>query len=88
MPFIRVTDVVQKQVVDLNVAHIVGFTPATGREQTGSLVTLANGDVYHVEDTPRSLRGYIKKAEGTLPEPKDEVQVVTSNLPEWEYAKP
>lgn len=74
MPFIRVTDVQQNQVVDLNIAHIVAFTPAN-RNQQGSFVTLNNGDVYHVEDTPRSLRGYIKKAEGTLPEPKDEVVV-------------
>lgn len=75
MPFIRVTDVRDKQVVDLNINHIVAFTPAIGRDLQGSLITLNNGDVYHVEDTPRSLRGYIKKAEGTLPEPKDEIVV-------------
>ena len=88
MPFIRVTDVKQKQVVDLNIAHIVGFTPAH-RDLSGSFITLINGEIYHVEDTPRSLRGYIKKAEGTLPEPKDEhTQVIASDMPNLAFLKP
>lgn len=80
MPFIRVTDAQQKQVVDVNIAHIVAFTPAAGRDPQGSFITLNNGVIYHVEDTPRSLRGYIKKAEGTLPlpEPKDELSLESS----------
>lgn len=68
MPFIRVTDVQSKQVIDLNIAHIVAFTPVGGTKAKGSLVSIDNGESYHVEDETRQIRGYIMRAEGTLPE--------------------
>lgn len=69
MPFIRVTEVKTKQVNDINVNRIISFYERTGDKFT--TIHLEGGLDLHVEDEPRQLRGYIKKAEGTLPVKKE-----------------
>jgi hypothetical protein len=67
MTYIRVVDNDTNLKVDLNTAHIVGFAPATdsdGAVTSGTHISLSNGGVYHVSDTPRSVRGFINKATG------------------------
>lgn len=61
MTYIRVVDHETKLKVDLNTAHIVAFAPA---DDSGTLISLVNGVSYHVSDTPRSVRGYVRKAQG------------------------
>lgn len=61
MTYIRVVDHETKLKVDLNTDHIVAFAPA---DDSGTLISLVNGVSYHVSDTPRSVRGYVRKAKG------------------------
>ena len=61
MTYIRVVDHETKLKVDLNTDHIVAFAPA---DDSGTLISLVNGVSYHVSDTPRSVRGYVRKAQG------------------------
>lgn len=63
MTFIRVTDAASKTKFDVNSVHITSHTPFG----EGSKIRLADGEVYSVLDTPRSIRSYIKKAQGNLP---------------------
>lgn len=64
MSFIKVTDKLTNTLVDINSAHIVGFAALPESEGKGSAVSMHNGDVYKVTDTCRSLRSFIKKAQG------------------------
>lgn len=66
MSFIRVTLKADGSKVELNINHVTHFSVASTGE--GSSIVLANGDVLQVTDTVRSLRGYVKKAQGVLPE--------------------
>lgn len=66
MPFIRVTDTQTKAIVDLNINKIIKFEVRPGSKFT--TIDLDDNWCIHVDDEPRQLRGYIKKAEGTLPE--------------------
>ncbi len=67
MSFIRVTDAKSGERIDLNSDHIQAFR-GLGDGQ-GSQIALADGTNYNVKDSARSLRGYIKKAQGGIPEP-------------------
>lgn len=71
MSFIRVTLRNEKKTkVDLNSAHIVHYhAGSNGGAEVGSDVTLLNDDILTVNESPRQLRGFIKKAQGTLPAP-------------------
>lgn len=64
MPFIRVTRTCDKVVIDINTASILQFYPASGNTR----IDLQDNISHDIVDEPRQLRGYIKKAEGTLPE--------------------
>lgn len=61
MTYIRVVDHETKLNVDLNTDHIVAFAPA---DDSGTLISLVNGVTYRVDDTPRSVRGFVRKAQG------------------------
>lgn len=65
MTYIRVVDHETKLKVDLNTSHIVAFVAA---EDSGTLISLVNGVSYHVSDTPRSVRGFVRKAQGLATE--------------------
>jgi hypothetical protein len=68
MSFIRVTQRDgSKTKTDLNVNHVVWYTPAIRQE--GSDILLSNDEILTVNESPRSLRSFIKKAQGTLPAP-------------------
>lgn len=64
MSFIRVTLKHNGVKVNLNSANISSFSDAS---DSGSVITMTNDDDFEVTDSARSLRGYIKKAQGTLP---------------------
>jgi len=71
MPFIRVTrrDNVE---IDVSVNKIIQFYPQGGCTR----IDLTDNISHDINDEPRQLRGYIKKAEGTLPvkkEPNDKL---------------
>jgi hypothetical protein len=66
MSFIRVTLKADGSKVELNINHVTHFSGASSGE--GSTIILANRDYLEVTDTIRSLRGYVKKAQGVLPE--------------------
>ena len=67
MSFIRVSEKDEsKTKVDVNTVHIVLFRPAS---DAGSMIDLADGGTLYVNESPRQLRGFIKKAQGTLPAP-------------------
>lgn len=68
MTYIRVVDDKTKLKVDLNANHIVAFAQAMedGEVVRGTLISLTTGGVYHVSDTPRSVRGYLLKATGQV----------------------
>ena len=67
MSFIRVSEQDEsKTKVDLNTVHIVSFRPAT---DAGAVIDLTDGGTLYVNESPRQLRGFIKKAQGTLPAP-------------------
>lgn len=70
MSFIRVTDAATGIKIDINSVHVMSFT-AHGE---GSKIVLLNNEVYAVSDTPRSIRGYIKKAQGNLASVPDLVE--------------
>ena len=68
MSFIRVSARDNKCKIDLNSIHIVSFS--AGRVQgadIGSDIELSTGEDLYVNESPRQLRGFIKKAQGTLP---------------------
>lgn len=70
MSFIRVSARDNKCKIDLNSVHIVSFS--AGRVQgadVGSDIELTTGEDLYVNESPRQLRGFIKKAQGTLPAP-------------------
>lgn len=71
MPFIRLNLYVEQSSVDVNINTIIAFEVRPGDKFT--TVCLRDNLNYEVSDTPRSIRGYIKRAEGLLPE-KVEVQ--------------
>lgn len=65
MSFIRVSEQDEsKTKVDLNTVHIVSFRPAS---DAGAVIDLTDGGTLYVNESPRQLRGFIKKAQGTLP---------------------
>lgn len=67
MSFIRVSEQDDnKTKVDVNSVHIVSFRPAA---DAGSMLDLSDGGTLFVNESPRQLRGFIKKAQGTLPAP-------------------
>lgn len=63
MPFIRVTRR-DNVVIDISVNKIIQFYPQGGDTR----IDLVDNISHDIVDDPRQLRGYIKKAEGTLPE--------------------
>lgn len=65
MSFIRVTLRSSKDKVDLNTAHIVSFREGV---QSGTEVSMVNGDLHLVNESTRQIRSFIKKAQGTLPQ--------------------
>lgn len=69
MSFIRVTLRGEKKTkVDLNSIHIVHYRAGSnGGAEVGSDVTLLNDDILMVNESPRQLRSFIKKAQGALP---------------------
>lgn len=74
MPFIRVNEFQTETVHDVNVANIISFSVKKGSKFT--TMELVDNITINIVDDPRQLRGYIKKAEGTLPEkaePNEEV---------------
>lgn len=75
MPFIRVTRYEDDVVIDISVTKIISFYVAKGGKFT--TVELVDNLNIHAKDEPRQLRGYIKKAEGTLPE-KAEPNIVST----------
>lgn len=79
MPFIRVTRTRDDVVMDININRIESFSQEKGNKFT--TLCLQGESVYHVNDTPRSIRGYIKKAEGLLPE-KEEIADAPAFEPE------
>lgn len=77
MPFIRVTRTADSVVFDINTANIIQFYPHHGNTR----IDLTDNISHDIVDEVRQLRGYIKKAEGTLPE-KQELNVeVISSIP-------
>ena len=60
MSYIRVTDYETKLKVDLNSNHVVAFA---AHAEGGTLISLVNGVTYRVSDTPRSVRGFVFKAQ-------------------------
>lgn len=64
MPFIRVTRR-DNTVIDVNISKIIQFHPHGGNTR----LDLVDNISHDIVDEPRQLRGYIKKAEGTLPLP-------------------
>lgn len=69
MPFIRLNSFNQASVIDVNVRTILTFSALPGDKYT--TVCLRDNLNLQVTDTPRSIRGYIKKAEGLLPEKEE-----------------
>lgn len=63
MSFIRITDLATGKKIDLNSNNIMAFSEA----DVGTKVIMSSGPMYIVSDSARSLRGYIKKANGQLP---------------------
>lgn len=80
MTYIRVVDHETELKVDLNTAHIIAFAAARdvdGNELPGTHISLVNGLTYHVSDTPRQVRGYVRQANGLgNNEPKADQQVL------------
>ncbi len=65
MSFIKVTDKESGERIDLNSDHILAFRGLG--EGKGCQIALLGGTSHIVNDSPRSIRGYIKKAQGVLP---------------------
>lgn len=76
MPFIRVTRFEDAVVMDINVNKIISFHVGKGKKFT--TIELVDNLTVDACDDPRQLRGYIKKAEGTLPE-----KVMPNDGPAW-----
>lgn len=77
MPFIRVTRR-DNVVIDINTVNIIQFYPQGGNTR----IDLKDNITHDIVDEVRQLRGYIKKAEGTLPE-KQEPNVANTPAPAW-----
>lgn len=77
MSFIRVTLRGSKDKVDVNSAYIVSYKAgfADGVEN-GAQITMLNDDLLLVNESPRSLRSFIKKAQGILPAPASDLAPV------------
>lgn len=71
MSFIRLTDKESGEKIDVNSNHIVAFRGVGDGEGTEVVTTV--GGTHSVTDSPRSIRGYIKKAQGSLPGPDSEL---------------
>jgi hypothetical protein len=72
MSFIRVTQRNGSRTkTDLNVNHVVWYTP--GARSEGSDILLSNDEILPVNESPRSLRSFIKKAQGILPAPASDL---------------
>jgi hypothetical protein len=56
--FIRLKDIHTND-VNININHIIGFQPS---DSGGSTLSFSNGTSGEVLDSPRSIRGYVKKA--------------------------
>ena len=54
----------------MNITSIINFGVKPGNKHT--TVELRDNITLSVSDTPRSIRGYIKRAEGLLPEKEEE----------------
>lgn len=67
MPFIRVTRTSDSVVFDINTANIIQFYSYQGHTR----IDLTDNISHDIVDEVRQLRGYIKKAEGTLPEKQE-----------------
>lgn len=71
MAFIRVQDQASGNDFDLNVKNIVAFGNAVDENNnptSGSFISLVGGGTYHVSNTVRQLRGFVRVAEGNTPE--------------------
>lgn len=65
MSFIRVSRVnTDSTKVDINTAHIVSYEVG----QASTIIVMSTDEELHVNETPRQLRSFIKKAQGTLPQ--------------------
>lgn len=68
MSFIRVTQRnADKTKTDLNTVHVICYTPEVGG--TGSDIALRDGTKLAVNESPRQLRSFVRKAQGQLPAP-------------------
>lgn len=68
MSFIRVTLRSNKNKIDINTVHVVSFREAT---TLGTDIVMLNDDVHLVNESPRQIRSFIKKAQGSLPAPAE-----------------
>lgn len=66
MPFIRVTRR-DNVVIDIHTANIIQFYQQGG----STIIDLRDNISHNIVDEPRQLRGYIMKAEGTLPKKQE-----------------
>ena len=80
MPFIRLNSAHDKSVVDVNISTIISFSVKPGNVHT--TVELRDNLTMLVSDTPRSIRGYIKRAEGLLPEKEETPKETSTGAPE------
>ena len=68
MSFIRVTlRDKERTKTDLNTVHVVSYAPEM--DGTGSDIELSTGNALLVNESPRQLRSFVRKAQGTLPAP-------------------
>lgn len=75
MSFIRVTLRSDKTKIDLNTVHVVSYAPQY--EGTGSDIELSTGNELAVNESPRQLRSFVRKAQGTLPAPAAATEAVS-----------
>lgn len=75
MPFIRLNRHIEQTPVDVNINTILTFEVKRGDKFT--TVYLRDNLNLEVSDTPRSIRGYIKRAEGLLPDKESSKHIDT-----------
>ena len=85
MAFIRVTDFETKAEVDINAGHIVAYTGALDEDNKpidGTYISLVGGGVYHVIETPRTVRGFVRVATDNAPKTTRKSPSVAGKSPE------
>lgn len=70
MSFIRLTRKGGTKQVDVNSTHVVSFEELNGTGN-GTYVTLVDSTEMDVLESPRQIRSFIKKAQGSLPAPAE-----------------